>query len=58
MYRKEPLDDIGDTRQCLQRGLEVVRCIGNHGLHSSILVHLARIFHYRVRIFDSDSFII
>ncbi|OXU29741.1 hypothetical protein TSAR_012326 [Trichomalopsis sarcophagae] len=49
MYRKEAIDDIGDTRQCLQRGLEVVRCIGNHGLHSSVLVHLARIFHYRAK---------
>ena len=51
MYRKEVLDDIGDTRQNLQRGLEVIRCIGNHGLNPIILVHLARIFNYRVGIF-------
>ncbi|XP_076246651.1 E3 SUMO-protein ligase RanBP2 [Calliopsis andreniformis] len=41
-------DDLGEIRLELQRGLEVVRCIGNHGLHPVLLVHLARIFQYRV----------
>nr|XP_012149245.1 PREDICTED: E3 SUMO-protein ligase RanBP2-like isoform X1 [Megachile rotundata] len=40
-------DDLGEIRLELQRGLEVIRCLGNHGLHPVILVHLARIFHYR-----------
>lgn len=49
MYCKESLNHAGDIRQNLQRGLEVVRCIGNHGLHPVILVHLARIFQYRAK---------
>nr|XP_034186328.1 ranBP2-like and GRIP domain-containing protein 4 [Osmia lignaria] len=48
MDKKTPLDDdLGELRLELQRGLEVIRCLGNHGLHPVILVHLARIFHYR-----------
>ncbi|XP_078038552.1 E3 SUMO-protein ligase RanBP2 [Augochlora pura] len=48
MDKQKPLeDDLGDIRLELQRGLEVVRCIGNHGLHPALLVHLARIFFYR-----------
>lgn len=52
MYsRKETLEgDLGEIRQELRRGLEVVRCIGNHGLHPVVLVHLARLFHHRVNI--------
>ena len=51
MYRQHEgcMNDIGEIRQELQRGLEVVRCIGNHGLHPNILVHLARIFHHRAK---------
>ena len=52
MYGKELIDDISETRQNIQRGLEVVRCIGNHGLHPTLLVHLARIFQHRVCIFN------
>ncbi|OAD60504.1 E3 SUMO-protein ligase RanBP2, partial [Eufriesea mexicana] len=48
MDKQKPLDeDLGELRLELQRGLEVVRCLGNHGLHPVLLVHLARIFHYR-----------
>ena len=48
MDKQKPLDeDVGELRLELQRGLEVVRCLGNHGLHPVLLVHLARIFHYR-----------
>lgn len=48
MDKQKPLDDdLGELRLELQRGLEVVRCLGNHGLHPVLLVHLARIFHHR-----------
>ncbi|KAF7383629.1 hypothetical protein HZH66_012979 [Vespula vulgaris] len=52
MYsRTEILEgDLGEIRQELRRGLEVVRCIGNHGLHPVVLVHLARLFYHRVKI--------
>ncbi|XP_031847905.1 E3 SUMO-protein ligase RanBP2 [Nomia melanderi] len=51
MDKQKPLDDdLGNTRLELQQGLEVVRCIGNHGLHPALLVHLARIFLYRAEV--------
>lgn len=52
MYREQEGvgSEIGEIRQILQRGLEVVRCIDNHGLHPCILVHLARIFNHRVSV--------
>ncbi|XP_011144790.2 E3 SUMO-protein ligase RanBP2 [Harpegnathos saltator] len=51
MYSKQKNieGDIGELRHELQQGLEVVRCIGNHGLHPVLLVHLARIFQYRTK---------
>lgn len=47
--RQDVDGDIGELRQELQQGLEVVRCIGNHGMHPVLLVHLARMFHYRAK---------
>ncbi|KYM79611.1 E3 SUMO-protein ligase RanBP2, partial [Atta colombica] len=51
MYSKrEDVDgDIGELRQELQQGLGIIRCIGNHGMHPVLLVHLARMFHYRAK---------
>ncbi|KAK0161304.1 hypothetical protein PV327_009789 [Microctonus hyperodae] len=49
--------DYGELRQEIQRGLEIVRCIGNHGLHINILVHLARLFYHRaelLRVIDKN----
>ncbi|XP_011864224.1 PREDICTED: E3 SUMO-protein ligase RanBP2-like [Vollenhovia emeryi] len=49
--KREDVDgDIGELRQELQQGLEVIRCIGNHGMHPVLLVHLARMFHYRAKV--------
>ncbi|XP_003424125.1 E3 SUMO-protein ligase RanBP2-like [Nasonia vitripennis] len=47
IHRKELLDD--NSKLFFQQGLEAVRCIGNNNLHPYILVHLARIFHYRAK---------
>ncbi|XP_057333326.1 E3 SUMO-protein ligase RanBP2-like [Microplitis mediator] len=58
IYRRSEIisSDIGEIRQEVQRGLEVIRCIGSHGLHPSILVHLARIFNHRSKLFkDKDN---
>ncbi|XP_015598012.1 E3 SUMO-protein ligase RanBP2 isoform X2 [Cephus cinctus] len=52
MYREQ---DAGEIRQIIQQGLEVVRCIGSHGLHSTILVHLARIFGHRVKVMKGKN---
>ncbi|XP_049517990.1 mucin-19 isoform X2 [Dermacentor silvarum] len=35
---------MADIRRILQRGLEVIRAIGNHGMDLSLVVHLARTF--------------
>ncbi|KAG8038783.1 hypothetical protein G9C98_000338 [Cotesia typhae] len=58
IYRRSEIlgCDIGEIRQEVQRGLEVIRCIGSHGLHPNILVQLARIFQYRCKLLkDKDS---
>ncbi|CAD6240986.1 GSCOCG00009041001-RA-CDS [Cotesia congregata] len=58
IYRRSEIMgcDIGEIRQEVQRGLEVIRCIGSHGLHPSILVQLARIFQHRCKLLkDKDS---
>ncbi|ELT98927.1 hypothetical protein CAPTEDRAFT_229185 [Capitella teleta] len=39
--------DLGLLRRTLQRGLEVVRLIGNHGLSLAMIIHLARTFERR-----------
>lgn len=51
IYRRQENSggDLAELRQDLQRGLEVVRCIGSHGLHPGVLAQLAKIFHYRAR---------
>ncbi|CAG2066741.1 unnamed protein product [Timema podura] len=40
-------DNAGELRLTIQRGLEVIRVNGNHGLDVKLLVLLARVFHYR-----------
>ncbi|XP_015115458.1 E3 SUMO-protein ligase RanBP2 [Diachasma alloeum] len=51
MYKKPDSisGDLMELRQEIQRGLEVIRCIGNHGLHVNIIIHLARMFQHRVK---------
>lgn len=44
MYRNDTSVDYGELRLILIRGIEVVRCIGNHGLDVKLLVALANAF--------------
>ncbi|XP_065287675.1 platelet binding protein GspB-like [Dermacentor albipictus] len=44
MYASSCRSEMADVRRILQRGLEVIRAIGNHGMDLSLVVHLARIF--------------
>ncbi|XP_054933174.1 uncharacterized protein [Dermacentor andersoni] len=44
MYASSFRSEVADVRRILQRGLEVIRAIGNHGMDLSLVVHLARIF--------------
>lgn len=44
MYKNEPSANYNDVRLILIKGIEVVRCIGNHGLDVKVLVALANTF--------------
>lgn len=44
MYRNEYGADLSEIRLKLIRGIEVVRCVGNHGLDVKLLIELANIF--------------
>lgn len=47
--------DLGDVRLTLIRGIEVVRCIGNHGLDVKLLICLAKIFEERAQKLSKQS---
>ncbi|KAH7965696.1 hypothetical protein HPB49_009890 [Dermacentor silvarum] len=44
MHASSGRSKMADIRRILQRGLEVIRAIGNHGMDLSLVVHLARTF--------------
>lgn len=44
MYRNEYGADVTEVRLKLIRGLEVIRCVGNHGLDVKLLITLANAF--------------
>lgn len=48
VYTNQAKGDLGELRQTLQRGIEVVRVLGNHGLDVKLIVHLAQTFEQRV----------
>ncbi|KAG8230955.1 hypothetical protein J437_LFUL010842 [Ladona fulva] len=47
--------DVGERRLTLQRGLEVIRAVGNHGLGPELSVKLARTFVKRAKILSTSS---
>ncbi|CAH1128711.1 unnamed protein product [Ceutorhynchus assimilis] len=49
MYKHEYTSDIGAIRLVLIRGIEVIRCAGNHGLDVKLLVTLASTFAEKVK---------
>lgn len=55
VYTNQARSDLGEVRQILQRGVEVVRVLGNHGLDVRLIVQLARIFSERANIMSSQS---
>jgi hypothetical protein len=50
VFTNQAKGDLGELRQTLQRGIEVVRVLGNHGLDIKLIVHLAQTFEQRVSI--------
>lgn len=50
VFTNQAKGDLGELRQTLQRGIEVVRVLGNHGLDVKLVVHLAQTFEQRVSI--------
>ena len=57
IYTNQAKGDLGELRQVLQRGIEVVRVLGNHGLDVKLIVQLARAFSERVSIQCNINFI-
>lgn len=55
MYRNEYGGDLGEIRLNLIRGIEVIRCVGNHGLDVKLLVLLANIFAERANNLTKQS---
>lgn len=49
IYRNESGADIGATRSVLNQGIEVVRCMGYHGLDVKMLIVLANVFVERAK---------
>lgn len=49
MYKHEYTANMGEIRLVLIKGIEVIRCVGNHGLDVKLLVILASIFADRVK---------
>ncbi|PNF19022.1 hypothetical protein B7P43_G11805 [Cryptotermes secundus] len=47
VFTNQAKGDLGELRQTLQRGIEVVRVLGNHGLDVKLVVHLAQTFEQR-----------
>lgn len=55
MYKHEYGSDFGDVRLTLIKGIEVIRCIGNHGLDVKLLVILANTFAERGKVVTKQS---
>ncbi|KAL1491802.1 hypothetical protein ABEB36_012345 [Hypothenemus hampei] len=55
MYKKEYTPNMSDVRLILIKGIEVVRCMGNHGLDVKLLVNLASIFANRASKLNKHS---
>ncbi|KAJ8957128.1 hypothetical protein NQ318_007344 [Aromia moschata] len=55
MYKNEPGANVGELRLLLIKGIEVVRCVGHHGLDVRLLVTLASIFEERSKNLTKQS---
>lgn len=55
MYKNEYGSNMGELRLLLIKGIEVVRCVGQHGLDIKLLVHLANIFAERSKVLTKQT---
>nr|CAI5844206.1 unnamed protein product [Callosobruchus analis] len=55
MHKNEPGADASEIRLILINGIEVVRCVGHHGMDVKLLVNLASIFEERSRTLTKQS---
>ncbi|KAJ8928994.1 hypothetical protein NQ314_018352 [Rhamnusium bicolor] len=55
MYKNESGSNMGELRLLLIKGIEVVRCVGHHGLDVRLLVMLANIFEERSKNLTKQS---
>lgn len=55
MYKNEQGTNMGEVRLLLIKAIEVVRCVGHHGLDVRLLVTLAKIFEERAKRLTKQS---
>lgn len=55
MYKNDYKSNFGEMRLILIKGIEVIRCTGNHGMDVKLLVLLARIFTERIQHLTKQS---
>ncbi|KAG5883507.1 hypothetical protein JTB14_013934 [Gonioctena quinquepunctata] len=55
MYKNEPGAYMSDLRLLLIKGIEVIRCVGHHGLDIKLLVTLAQVFEERQKNLTKQS---
>ncbi|CAG9857681.1 unnamed protein product [Phyllotreta striolata] len=55
MYQNDRSTDTGDLRMLLIKGIEVTRCIGQHGLDAKLLVSLGELLEERAKKLDKRS---
>ncbi|XP_048524432.1 E3 SUMO-protein ligase RanBP2 isoform X2 [Dendroctonus ponderosae] len=55
VYKQEYSSDMGDIRLTLVKGIEVIRCVGSHGLDVKLLIDLASIFAERLSSLTKQS---
>ncbi|XP_076059826.1 E3 SUMO-protein ligase RanBP2-like isoform X4 [Oratosquilla oratoria] len=55
LFTSHARQDLGKLRRILQRGLEVIRAVGNHGIDLAMMAHLARCFSHWANLGKEDG---
>ncbi|XP_076059811.1 E3 SUMO-protein ligase RanBP2-like isoform X2 [Oratosquilla oratoria] len=55
LFTSRARQDLGKLRRILQRGLEVIRAVGNHGIDLAMMAHLARCFSHWANLGKEDG---
>lgn len=55
LYKNDSQTELGDLRLTLTRGIEVIRCVGQHGLDAKLLCNMAHIFSERAKLANQSE---